>query len=952
MRFLRGLGFCLLLAAVAIASSEPSNAQVRAARSLDEGFRKPPSTARPWVFWMWLRVKTTHDAITADLEAMHRKGIEGAILYDSGVGGGMEADRRMVLGHKGYLQEPTHDFAGAHFTPIPEPPMPSWQPESRERMRFAAKEASRLGVKLAITVGLASTSGDIALEDGQQRLVWSETDVDGGVDADILLATPRRAVPASRVAVASMVPESSEAGLHPESLRPVAILAVPNEQHVSPTEVIDLSDRVDAAGRLHWTAPSGKWRVLRFCYEPTRMTNAWGLYTDAMSGQALDHTWDVTIGRIIHEMTAEERRGLYGVEDDSWEAGVSSWTRRFPEEFQRRRGYRIRSWLPALAGIDIGSAEDAQGLRRDYYRTIADLIAENHYGHLAELARRNGLVSFSEAAGPNSAELDPEQDFAHIDIPMGEYWAPSQHRPTPKRRFLMHDAASAGHVYGQRVIGCESLTSVGPHWEEALFELKNTADQGFTEGCNLNFIHNFSQSPSVTARPGYVYFAGTHYERGVTWWNQTPAFNAYLGRAAFMLQQGHFVADALYFCGDAIGQVEQLKQALPAIGYDHDNINLDALVRRLSVREGLLTLPDGMTYRMLVLPAEQRMAPEALQKIAALAEGGAVVIGARPTGVAGLRTDPQQQKRFDTLVSKLWDNSPADQIQRGHVFAGEAEAALHMLGLSPDVAFQGVSKEGEMDWIHRRSGSVDLYYVTSRWDNAEKIDASFRVSGKQPELWNPVTGEIRDAHAFRQHDGVTTVPLALDPRGSVFVVFRRQIANRMSGPALTNELNTSLLLRLTGSWQVSFDPKRGGPATPRTFPELVDWTKLPESGIRFYSGSAIYRKQFSLASAPKPGEALFLHLGEVHEEAEVRLNGLKLGVVWTKPARVDISRAVKQGANDLEITVVNLWPNRLIGDAGLPVEQRFTQTNAQKFSSTTPLYPSGLLGPVVVEKAK
>jgi hypothetical protein len=817
---------------------------------------------------------------------------------------------------------------------------------------FAAKEAGRLGMKLVITVGLASTSGDIALEDGQQRLVWSETDVDGGSDTDVLLAAPRRAVSASRVVVASMVRESSEAGLHPESLRPVAVLAVPNQHHVSLAEVIDVSNRVDVAGRLHWTAPSGKWRVLRFCYEPTRMTNAWGLYTDAMSAQALDHTWKVTIGRIIQEMTAEERRGLYGIEDDSWEAGVSTWTQNFPEEFQHRRGYRINSWLPALAGIDLGSAEITAGVRRDYYRTIADLIAENHYGHLAELARRNGLVSFSEAAGPNSAELDPEQNFAHIDVPMGEYWAPSQHRPTPKRRFLMHDAASSGHVYGQRVIGCESLTSVGPHWEEALFDLKNTADQGFTEGCKPNFIHNFSQSPSVTARPGYVYFAGTHYERGVTWWNQTPAFNAYLGRVAFMLQQGRFVADALYFRGDAIGQVEQLKQALPAVGYDHDNINLDALIRRLSVQDGLLTLPDGMTYRMLVLPAEQRMAPEALQKIAALAEAGAVVVGPRLTGAEGLMTDPAQQKKFDELVSKLWDNSPTDQIQRGHVFAGKAEAALQMLHIKPDAAFEGVSKEGEVDWIHRRSGSVDVYYITSRWDNTEKIDASFRVSGKQPEFWNPVTGEIQDAHAFRQHDGVTTVPLALDPRGSVFVVFRRPIAESMNGSALSNELNISPLLTLTGPWQVSFDPKWGGPATPQTFDKLVDWTKLPESGIRFYSGSAVYRKQFRLASMPKPGEALFLNLGEVHEEAEVRLNGQMLGVVWTKPARLNISKAARLGPNDLEITVVNLWPNRLIGDAGLPVEQRFTQTNAQKFSSTTPLYPSGLLGPVVVEKAK
>ena len=951
MSFFRGCCLWMMIGCPALISSRLLVAQVRPGGSLEERFRTPPHAARPWVFWMWLRVQTTRDAIAADLEAMRSKGIEGAILYDSGVGGGMEADRRMLVGHKEYRQEPTGDFADAHFTPVPEPPMPSWQPKSREMVRFAAKEAGRLGVKLVLTVGLASTSGDLALEDSQQRLVWSETGVEGGTDVDVMLGTPTRSVPASRVAVVSMVRERNEVNSHPESLRPVAVLALPDEQRIAPHDVLDVSSHVDATGRLRWTAPAGKWRVLRFGYEPTRMTNAWGLYTDAMSAQALDHTWDLTIGQLLREMTPAERRGLYGIEDDSWEAGASTWTADFPAEFERRRGYDLRTWLPVVAGVNLGGTDDADGVRRDYYRTIADLIAENHYAHLAELARKNGLVSYSEAAGPNSGELDPEQNAAHLDVPMGEFWMPSQHRPTPDRRFLAHDAASAGHVYGQGVIGCESFTSVGPHWEDTFFDMKNTADQGFTEGCNLNFIHNFSQSPSVKARPGYVYFAGTHYERGVTWWNQTPAFNTYLGRAAWLLQQGHFVADVLYFRGDAIGQLEQRKKALPAFGYDHDNINLDALLRRLSVSNGQLTLPDGMRYRMLVLAARERMPVEALKKIASLVEAGAIVVGPKPTGMAGLITDPAQEKYFNALTTKLW-GSPSDGISPGRIFSGDATAALQKLHLPPDFAFTGLSDEGEIDWIHRRTPSTDIYYVASRWDNAERIDVSFRITGKQPELWNPVTGEIRDARAFKQHAGLTTVPLALDPRGSVFVVFRKRIGNSRNGSAVSNEPSVSALLTLDGAWQVSFDPEWGAPTQPQTFDTLTDWTKRPEAGIRFYSGSAVYRKQFRLASRCKPGERLLLDLGEVHEEAEVRLNGRALGVVWTKPARIDISLAARQGENELEITVVNLWPNRLIGDSGLPVAQRLTETNAQKFSPTTPLYASGLLGPVKVEIAK
>jgi hypothetical protein len=930
-----------------VAFSFPLLCQQPTVQQLEAGFRNPPASARPWVFWMWLRVQTNHEAITADLEAMHAKGIEGAILYDSGVGGGMEATRKMVVGHKEFRAEPTHDFAGAHFTPIPEAAMPSWQPKSRELVRFAAKEAARLGVKLVLTVGLASTSGDITLEDSQQRLVWSETAVIGGKQIAQVLAPLTKAVPSSRLPVMSMVPEKAEIGTHPEQQHQIAVLAIPQGESLSAERTIDLTNSVDQAGNLHWRAPAGNWRVLRFAYEPTRMQNAWGLYTDAMSRTALDHTWDVTIGRLMQEMTPEERRGLYGVEDDSWEAGASTWTAKFGSEFKRRRGYDLTPWLPVLAGI---ATKDilADGVRRDYYRTLADMIAENHYGHLAELARRNGLVSYSEAAGPNSGELDPEQNASHIDVPMGEFWMPSQHRPTPERRFLMHDAASSGHVYGQRVLGCESFTSVGPHWEDTFFGMKNTADQGFTEGCNLNVIHNFSQSPSLTAKPGFVYFAGTHYGRNTTWWDQTPAFNAYLGRSAFLLQQGHFVADALYYRGDAIGQLEQLKKALPAPGYDHDNINLDAVTRRVSVRNGRLLLPDGMSYRILVLPAKARMAPEALQKIAALVREGATVVGPKPIGMDGLMTNPKQQVDFDALVANLWDRDDATMLRSKRIFPGAAVDALRELHLAPDLSFSGISSEGDIDWIHRRTQNVEIYFLASRWDPVEKISATFRVSGMQPELWDPVTGEIRIAAAFTQHDALTTVPLQFGSRGSMFVVFRKDIAPSINGTAISNEPMVTPQQTLPGPWRVSFNPKWGGPAEV-TFDKLTDWTARPEDGIRFYSGSAIYRKSFSLQAMPKPNETLLLDLGEVHEEAEVAVNGQSLGVVWTKPSRIDITRAVHIGENTLEVTVVNLWPNRLIGDEAIAPQSRLTLTNAHKFSAATPLLPSGLIGPVTVE---
>jgi hypothetical protein len=280
------------------------------------------------------------------------------------------------------------------------------------------------------------------------------------------------------------------------------------------------------------------------------------------------------------------------------------------------------------------------------------------------------------------------------------------------------------------------------------------------------------------------------------------------------------------------------------------------------------------------------------------------------------------------------------------VWGKTARQVLRELGVAPDFEYQGLSDAGTIDWIHRTmSDGTEIYFVASRWEKPESVTCSFRVSGKQPELWNPVTGERRDATAFRQENGRTLVPLTFDPCGSVFVVFRHAIGREVSGITVSNYPTLKPQLRLDGAWDVSFDPKWGGPATVR-FDELVDWTKRAEKGIKFYSGTAVYRKTFALSAALKNDRQLILDLGEVREVAEVRLNGRDLGVVWSKPARVNITRAVKAGVNELEVSVVNLWPNRLIGDAGLPEKERFTETNMRRFVSKSPLLPSGLLGPV------
>lgn len=927
---------------------------------LPKGFAHPPESAAPWVYWVWLNVDTTPAAMTYDLEQMKAKGIAGFILYDCGAGNLPPAVPRMILVDKDHKFEyefvKEGEYTGCYNTPIPFPPLQAWTPLWRERIRYVAKESARLGLKFCLAMGLAGTSGQISDEYGNQELAWSETAVDGSAAFHGVLPLPTAHTLRRENHWSQDARAAGQRAFHD-----VAVLAVPDRAGFSADEVVDLTSKMDAGGNIAWNPPGGKWKILRFAQIPTEARDSFGFFSDAMSSEATDQVWSVTMGPLLNEMLPEERKGLIGVEDDSWEGGDFTWTKKFPEEFKRRRGYDLIPYLPALAGAEMLDAATRERIRRDHQLTTSDLMADCHYGHLKKLCNENGLIFFSEAAGPNLHTADLLQNLSRVDMPMAEFWVPSFHRPTPKSRFWARNGACASHIYGMPVNMDEAFTSIGPEWEESLFDLKPVADRAFCDGVNRICVHNFSHSPSLTARPGYVYYAGTQYNARTTWWDQSPAFNTYLARCCYLLQQGKFVADAIFYAGDNLGDGDPMKVIHPTLGegYDYDCSNTDVLLHRMSVKDGRIVLPDGMSYRVLILPDNQPITLEALLKLADLIKAGATVVGPQPTGLAGLSIHPGEQKRFDALVAELWgsDGGNAATIKRpigaGWLVSGQsARQTLFDSGELPDFEYKGLSDDGAIYWIHRKMNETDIYFVASHWQPAEKLECTFRVSGKQPEIWDPVTGTMRDIMDFRQEGGRTIVPLEFDPCGSTFVVFRKHIAAHSAGKARTNDsLAHEVLQTLSGPWEVSFDPKWGGPEKV-IFDQLLDWTMRPEFGIKHYSGTAFYRKRFDLSAAPAKSAGVLLDLGELHEVAAVRLNGVDLGVAWTRPACVELTGVLKATGNDLEITVVNLWPNRLIGDEGLPRESRLTETNIHKFNSSTPLLPSGLIGPVRILSMK
>lgn len=910
---------------------------------LDQQFEAPPRQAHPWVYWVWV-ADTTPAALTRDLEEMKAKGIAGCILYDVQTGRGVNWWKQNVVRKgKDFTTAPTDDYRDAYYKDAPTGPLDSWSEHWRKLVCFAAGEAGRLGIDFAVSDGLANTSANIPEEYGEQKLVWTETSVQGPTTFNGKLRAPPNPEPRGGF------PHPKWRGYH----REVAVLAVPDRADYTAGDVIDLTSKMNASGHLHWNAPAGNWKIIRFVQVPTGANNVWGYFNDSMSAEAMQKAWDVTMAPLLAEMTPDERKATKGIEDDSWEAGKISWTKRFPEEFQKRRGYDLIPYLPIIAGEKMGDADTRKRILRDYALTISDLIVDYHYAALNKIANDNNLTLYCEAAGPNYDQADLLKTCSRVDMAMAEFWVPSAHRPSMDSRFLLRNAANANHIYGNDITMCESFTSLGPEWEETPFTMKPVADQAFCDGLNKICFHNFSQSPSLTAKPGYVYVAGTHYEPGVTWWDETPAFNAYLGRCSFMLRQGKFVADAIFYHGDNIGHGEQRKTIPPSLGegYDHDNCNSEVLLTRMSVKDGRIELADGMSYRVMVLPDNQTMPLEDLKKIAALVQDGATIVGPPPTGMSGMILNPDDQKTFNALVASLWSamdgvSTTQKSVGAGKVFWGQtARQALEAENTPPDFEETGLSAAGTLDWIHRTMDGAEIYFVASRWQDPENVDCTFRVSGRQPELWDPVTGEIRDATAFKQENGRTTIPLKFGPTGSVFVVFRKPIAEDAAGTTASNYPALQPLDTLSGPWVVNFDPKWGGPAEV-TFNQLVDWTSRPEDGIKYYSGAAVYHKKFDLEKRPADGHRVILDLGEVHEVVRVRLNGRDLGVIWTKPARVEITDALKEKNNDLEITVVNLWPNRMKGDETLPEGSRYTESNIHKFGASSPLLPSGLIGPV------
>jgi hypothetical protein len=632
----------------------------------------------------------------------------------------------------------------------------------------------------------------------------------------------------------------------------------------------------------------------------------------------------------------------------SWEGAVPTWTGSFEKDFSKYRGYAIRPWMPVLAGFAVKGQEETKRFMSDYRRARNEAFRDNFYGTMMELCHTNGLEWHSESGGPWTrapavfGEADQLAFLGRNDMPQGEFWYTGD--GDRRGRQMSRPQSMAAHIYGKRLAAAEAFTHMVRHWTPYPALLKRAGDESFIDGVNQLVWHTFTCSPKEFGTPGSEYFAGTHINPKVTWFEQSKPFLGYLGRCQYLLRQGLFVADVCAYTGDipyqhwgrfATNWSAGATMALPR-GHGYDIITTEVLLERVAVKNGAIELPDGMTYRVLAVDLEdEQVSLAALRKIAEIKKSGVpVVFGKRtPQRTPGLAAGDAEVRR---LGEELWAGSPA------------LAEALKAQKLPPDF-------EGPFEYTHRRDGESEIYFVSG----AGKADCTFRVSGKQPELWDAVSGKINtEDKGQRTEDGRTRLTLDLPEHGSVFVVFRKPsepsgVGRREPGVARPESLP------LSGAWQVSFQAGRGAPEKA-VFDPLIDWSKHADEGIRHFSGTATYRKAFEVTAEQSALNAR-LQLGTVAALAHVRLNGKDLGIVWTAPWQSELTGALKPGKNELEIEVTNAWANRLVGDAGLPPEQRITRSNMafekgkrtlkafQGFASGDALQPSGLQGPVCIE---
>jgi hypothetical protein len=768
----------------------------------------------------------------------------------------------------------------------------------------------------------------------------------------------------------------------------------------APEKIKDLSDLLQPDGTLRWEVPAGDWRILRIGTTSTAKRNhtatagGEGLEASKIDAKAIEHHFRSFLGKLIEDAGPLAGRSLTMAHVDSWEVGAQNWGEGLREKFRQRAGYDPLPYLPVLTGTCVGDPEISERFLWDYRRVLADLVADDYYGKLRELAHRSGLTMSAEVYG--SGNFESIQSAGRIDVPMAEFWVFQQ-----PRIFLGRLASYSAHTYGRRIVGAEAFTGGQGRdkWQSHPATLKALGDAIYASGVNRFIIHRYAMQPWMDRLPGMTFGPhGIHVERTQTWWKPGAAWFTYLGRCQFLLQQGSHVADVLYFTDEGVPtDIPYLLIAgqLPD-GYSHDVASRETLLERTRVENGRIVvdpmpLPGGeimppMSYRVLVMPNHRRMTLAMAEKIRDLVAAGATVIGPRPVASPSLADKGEGDEKLRRIADEVWGPEGSKTPHRygqGTIYPAKTpvDQVLRDLGVAPALELRGVAEKETLRWFQRRDAetNTDIYFLANGGTKPEKISAVFRASGRIPEFWQPVDGSMLPAPFWRRlDDGRCEVDLTLQPSDSVFVVFRHpdtgaatpvsiafnghqvqglgtaakneealEVATDRNGLVIAADEAGSGEVALSDGRKIPFQVSRPAEKINLTGPWELSFPpgwKAPESmtldTLASWHLSPIEDvRHFSgtatyridfILPGDLQGRQVVLDLGQVQVIAEVAVNGQNLGVLWHTPFARDITAAVKPGRNELTVKVTNLWANRLIGDEKFPPYLEFEKDGAPK----------------------
>lgn len=715
------------------------------------------------------------------------------------------------------------------------------------------------------------------------------------------------------------------------------------------SKIIDLSKNLSEEGTLTWDVPEGEWTILRMGMVSTGVKNApaaknaSGYEVDKINKKALKQHFDGFIGRILKSMPTEDRKAFKYVVADSYETGGQNWTDDLEKPFEETYGYDPKPWLPVMTGRIVNSVDESNRFLWDLRRLVADRVAYEYVGGMRELCEENGLKLWLENYGHWGFPSEFLKYGGQSDLIGGEFWAEGDLGSIECRA-----ASSAAHIYGKNQVSAESYTAAQRPFQRHPGELKKRGDWSYTEGINHRVFHVYIEQPYQDSVPGVNTWFGTEFNRLNTWFPKSKPWIDYERRAQYMLQQGRYVADIAYFIGEDVPKMTGVTNPPLPEGYSFDYINAEVLLNRITVEDGRLTLPDGLSYRILVLPNRETMRPELLKKIKELVDEGAVIMGNPPKRSPSLQDYGKADQEVADLAKELWketmeDSTKAGSFGKGHVFkTGNLADALGQLKTQPDVK---IPKETPVLWIHRSLPEHDLYFLTNQSDEAIDFDASFRVSGMQPQFWDLVSGNAIYLPQFNEEGGRTSIALQLAPAQSGFIVFTKEDQAAQKTAESENFSEAQTFKNLSGTWNVQFANPALDIDKTITMDSLQDWTTFEDQEIKYFSGTATYTQNVVLDSLPQK-KRIFLTLDKVDVFANITVNGTYAGGLWTAPWKIDITQYLKKGENELKIEVTNLWVNQLIGDSARPKAEKKTWALNDPYTPESPLMPSGLQGPV------